>query len=505
MSNRSLGHPAKVEEEFSLPLFLVTVGASFAGMVALVKFVAPESVWLAQIFASPLQYLAVFLAVTLLNCYIEYVFHRYVLHKPVVPFLSRFYRQHTLHHSLTRIGRRRTSGGREVPFVENIYPITAAKQGEASFFPWYTFAVFAVITTPVFALAQWLAPTWPWFFAGYAAFASSLFFYEVFHAIEHWSFEKWGPLLEHRHFGWFWRKVYSFHLRHHAVIDCNEAISGFFTLPVADWTFGTFILPKTLYTEGDEWQASEFTSPRPCALVRWADAKSDAIVQRRRAQAPAARPAESRVYTRGEQWAHYLTHGAGLVGSVAVAVLLVTLASLRGNAWHVVSFVVFGVTLVLLYAAFATFRRTRRAAGRKLFQGYNHAAIFLLIAGTATPFLLGSVRGPWGWSLFGVVWGLCLTGAVFRLVCTGPLRSVATLAYLALAVLALIAIKPLLASLPSGALWLLLAGALSYVIGTLFHHWQRLHYHQVARQVFAFGGSACHLVAVLIFVLPAGG
>ena len=104
-----------------------------------------------------------------------------------------------------------------------------------------------------------------------------------------------------------------------------------------------------------------------------------------------------------------------------------------------------------------------------------------------------------------MVWGLCLTGAVFRLVCTGPLRSVATLAYLALAVLALIAIKPLLASLPSGALWLLLAGALSYVIGTLFHHWQRLHYHQVARQVFAFGGSACHLVAVLIFVLPAGG
>jgi hemolysin III len=504
MSNRTLGHPAKVEEEFSLPLFLMTVGASFAGLVALVKFVAPESVWLAQIFASPLQYLAVFLAVTLLNCFIEYVFHRYVLHKPVVPFLSRFYRQHTLHHSLTRIGRRRTPGGREVPFVENIYPITEAKQGEASFFPWYTFAVFAVIMTPLFALAQWLAPAEPWFLAGYAAFAGSLFFYEVFHAIEHWSFEKWGRLLEHRHFGWFWRKAYSFHLRHHAVIDCNEAISGFFTLPVADWTFGTFILPKTLYPQGDEWQASEFTSPRPCALVRWADAKSDGIVQRRRAQGPAVRSAEPRVYTRGEQWAHALTHGAGLIGSVGVAVLLVTLASLRGNAWHVVSFVVFGVTLVLLYAAFATFRRTRRAEGRKLFQGYNHAAIFLLIAGTATPFLLGSVRGPWGWSLFGVVWGLCLTGAGFRLVCTGPWRAVATFAYLALAVLALIAIKPLLASLPSGALWLLLAGALSYVIGTLFHRWQRLHYHQVVRQAFAFGGSACHLVAVLIFVLPAG-
>jgi hemolysin III len=505
MTDRPPGSPAEFEEEFSLPLFLLTVGVALAGLVALVKFVAPEHVWLAQLLASPAQYAAVFLAVTLLNCFIEYVFHRYVLHKPVVPFLSRFYRQHTLHHSLTRIGRRRTPGGREVPFVENIYPITAVKQGEASFFPWYTLPVFAAIVTPLFALCQWLVPAWPWFFAGYAAFAGSLFCYEVFHAIEHWSFEKWGPLLDHRRFGWFWRKVYSFHLRHHAVIDCNEAISGFFTLPVADWVLGTFVLPRTLYTDGEEWQAAEFASPRPCALVRWADARSDTIVQRRRAQVTAARPAAALTYTRGEQIAHALTHGVGLAGSVAVAVLLVTLASLRGDAWHVASFIVFGVALIALYVAFASFRRTRLAAGRKLFQGYNHAAIFLLIAGTATPFLLGSVRGPWGWSLFGVVWGLCLVGAAFRLCFTGRLRRVATFAYLALGVLALIAIKPLLASLPSGALWLLLAGGLCYAIGTLFHRWQRLQYHQVARHAFAFVGSACHLVAVLCFVLPAGG
>jgi hemolysin III len=287
------------------------------------------------------------------------------------------------------------------------------------------------------------------------------------------------------------------------VIDCNEAISGFFTLPVADWVLGTFILPKTLYADGQEWQASEFVSPRPCALVRWCDAKSDAIVKARRERAravetlpAAAVPAD---YSRGEHIAHYLTHGAGLAASVAAFVLLVTLACLRGDAWEVASCGVFGIALVLLYAAFANFRRAR---GLKHFTGYKHAAIFLLIAGTAAPFLLGRLRGPWGWSLFGVVWGLCLIGGLVRLYCTGRARAIATFAYVLLGLLALIAVKPFFAAMPAGALWLLLAGVLCYAGGTLFHLWHRVHYHGVVRHAFAFGGSACHLVAVLVFVLP---
>jgi hemolysin III len=504
-----MAHPpaaaAKVEEEFSLPLFLFTVAASLAGLFALVRFVAPQRVWRAQVSASPGAFVAAFLAITLFNSFVEFVFHRYVLHKPVVPFLSRFYRQHTLHHNLTRIGRRRTPGGREVPFVENIYPITTPEQGEASFFPWYTLAVFGAIVTPLLALGQWLVPGLPWFFAGYAALAGSLFLYEAFHAVEHWSFEKWGPLIEAPRLGWFWRKVYSFHLRHHAVIDCNEAISGFFTLPVPDWVLGTFILPKTLYADGQEWQATEFVSPRPCALVRWCDAKTDAIVRERRERARADAGLATRTaspdYSRGERIAHYLTHGAGLAASVAAFILLVTLAWLRGDAWEAASCGVFGVALVLLYAAFANFRRTR-ARGEKLFDGYKHAAIFLLIAGTATPFLLGSLRGPWGWSLFGVVWGLCLIGGLVRLCCPARFRVVATFAYVLLGLLALIAVKPFFAAVPAGGLWLLLAGMLCYAGGTLFHLWHRMHYHQVVRNAFAFGGSACHLVAVLVFVLP---
>jgi hemolysin III len=271
-----------IEEKFSLPLFLFTIVISLAGLVGLLWLLAPAAVWQAQVGTTLGQFMGAFLVFTLFNCFVEFFFHRYVLHKPVIPPLSRLYRQHTLHHNLTRIARRRTPGGRDVPFVENIYPITTKEQGEASFFPWFTLAGFAAFVTPLLLLLQWLAPSWPWFFAGYAAITASLCLYETFHAIEHWSFETWSPLIEHPRLGWFWRKVYSFHLRHHAVIDCNEAISGFFTLPVADWTFGTFILPKSLYLDGSEWQAAEFTSPQPCAFIRWCDRTSDALVQRRR-------------------------------------------------------------------------------------------------------------------------------------------------------------------------------------------------------------------------------
>ncbi len=278
---------AAVEEKFSLPLFLVTVAASLAGLIGLLWLLAPKSVWDAQVAFPVLPFIAAFLATHLVTCFFEYFFHRYVLHRPVVPFLSRFYKQHTLHHNLTRIGRRRTPGGREVPFVENIYPVTTPEQGEASFFPWYTLAVFALILTPFFALLQWLMPTWPWFFAGFGALAFALALYEIFHAIEHWSFERWAVLIEHPQLGWLGRKVYSFHLRHHAVIDCNEGISGFFTLPVFDWVFGTFILPKSLFADGSEWQASEFKSPKPYAFIRWLDKATADMVKNRRKRARA--------------------------------------------------------------------------------------------------------------------------------------------------------------------------------------------------------------------------
>jgi hemolysin III len=274
-----------VEEEFSLPLFIVTVVVSMAGICALFWLLAPESLWHTQVNAPWWTFVVAFLAVTVINAFAEFFFHRYVLHKPVLSVLSRFYKQHTLHHSLTRITRRRTSSGRELPYVENIYPITQPEQKEASFFPWYTMAVFAAAITPILVLLSLVAPMFPWFSAGYAALACSLVLYEVFHAIEHWPFEKWAPLVENKYFGWMWRHIYSFHLRHHAVIDCNEAISGFFTFPLPDLVFGTWINPKTLYVDGGGWEPQDFRSPTPYAFIRWCDAACDRIVKARRAKA----------------------------------------------------------------------------------------------------------------------------------------------------------------------------------------------------------------------------
>ncbi len=288
MSER-ISHKPVVEEEFSLWLFLLVVSVSFAAYIGLTWWLAPHAIWAAQVGSAWWKFAVTFLAISLVNCFMEYFFHRYVLHKPVLPFLSYFYRQHTHHHSLTRITRRRTPGGLEINFVENFYPIVKDEQKEASFFPWYTFAIFAGLMTPILIGLQWAMPSFPWMLGGYSALAASLMLYEIFHAIEHWSFEKWAPLIEHKTFGGFWRKVYSFHLRHHAVIDCNEAISGFFTMPVADWVFGTCVIPGVLYKHGQSVaEEKEFLSPHPIAPIRWLDRITDQMVKQRRLRAQGA-------------------------------------------------------------------------------------------------------------------------------------------------------------------------------------------------------------------------
>ena len=502
-------HRPEVEEKLSLPLFFLNVAVSLTGFSLLFRFLAPQAVWHAHVSAGVLAFLAAFAFIKLVTCFVEFFFHRYVLHKPVVTFLSKFYRQHTLHHNLTRIGRKRTPGGRDVPYVENIYPITTPEQGEASFFPWYTFAIFGLIYTPVFALLQWLAPSFPWFFAGYASLGTSLAFYEIFHAIEHWSFERWAPLIEHPRWGFFWRKVYSFHLRHHAVIDCNESISGFFTLPIADFAFSTWIFPKSLYVDGGEWEASEFVSPRPCRFIRWCDQATDELVQRRRLEAqgatlPVADPALP-AYSWGEKLALRITDSVGLTLGAAGLALLIVFACLRGNAWHIASFSVFGVSLVLLYAVFGLYHTMESAEWRRVLRQYNHAAVFVLIAGTSTPFLLVGLRGAWGWSLFGVVWGLCTVGVLFQLMFAGRYRIVSSIAYVLVGVAAVIAIKPAVMLLPSGGLWLMIAGVLSYLTAFAFYFWRLPRYEYLPRQLFAIGGSVCHMLAAMLFLLPGQG
>jgi hemolysin III len=505
--------PEVETEQFSLPLFVLTVLATLVGLLAALRFFVPD-VWAAQFLAPVWKGVVAFLLISLVNALVEFVFHRYVLHMPAIPLLRRLYKQHTLHHALTRIARKQSRDGRGILFIENKFPILEPEQGEASFFPWYSLAVFALVLSPLLAALQWLWPAFPWFLAGFLALASSLALYELLHAINHWPFEKWEPLITHRIWGRFWMPVYAFHLRHHAVIDCNESISGFFGLPVADWLFGTCVIPQTVYAEGEEWTPEKFRSPKPRAFIARLDAWAERVVQRRRAEASAeasetgaaaaAVPtaAAVRVYTRGEEIANWVTHGIGLLASIAGLTLLIVYSSLYGTAWHVVSFTVFGLTLLTLYTTSTIYHAHRGERVKLLFRKLDHSAIFLLIAGTYTPFLLTHLRGPWGWTLFGIVWGLCGAGAVFQLFCGPRYRVASTLAYLFVGWLILVALEPMLARVPHGGLWLLLAGGLCYSVGVVFYLWRQLRYHHAVWHAFVLGGSTCHFLAVLLFLLP---
>ena len=200
-----------------------------------------------------------------------------------------------------------------------------------------------------------------------------------------------------------------------------------------------------------------------------------------------------------------LTHGVGAGLGVAGLVLLVVVARRYGDAWHVVSSAIFGAALVLLYSASTLYHSFESALARQRLQKLDHAAIFLLIAGTYTPFVLVTLRGPWGWSLFGVVWGFAIVGVTLKCWFAGRFRGVSTLVYLIMGWLVLIAIKPLLAALPAGGVKLLVAGGLCYTGGAAFYLWKRLPYHHAIWHLFVLAGSACHWAAVFFFVLPREG
>ncbi len=208
------------------------------------------------------------------------------------------------------------------------------------------------------------------------------------------------------------------------------------------------------------------------------------------------------VYPPTEELANRLTHALGALLSVAGLVLLVVAATQHGDAWHITSSAIFGTTLVLLYTVSTIYHSFQRENTRRMLRKFDHAAIFLLIAGTYTPFLLVTLRGPWGWSLFGVVWGLALVGIVMKFWFAGRFNFISTLIYLGMGWLVMIAIKPMSSALPQAGLVWLIAGGVSYSGGTAFYLWGKLPYHHAIWHVFVLGGSVCHWIAVYGWVLP---
>ena len=205
-------------------------------------------------------------------------------------------------------------------------------------------------------------------------------------------------------------------------------------------------------------------------------------------------------YSAGEEVTHALTHGLGLVASVGGLVTLVAAAWLRGGTWHIVGCSIFGATLVLLYAASTLYHGTRDPRVKRFFQRLDHAAIFLLIAGTYTPFTLVSLRGGWGWTLLVIVWGLAILGILLEV--AGHSRRISVALHLAMGWLLLIAVEPLARSVHPDGLLLLALGGVAYTLGVVFYAWQRLPYNHAVWHLFVMAGSTCHFACVLGYVIP---
>ncbi len=208
------------------------------------------------------------------------------------------------------------------------------------------------------------------------------------------------------------------------------------------------------------------------------------------------------LYSPGEEVAHAVTHGLGLLLSLAGLAILVAASSLRGDIWHLVGCSIFGTTLVLLYAASTLYHAIPSSRAKSLFQRFDHAAIFLLIAGTYTPFTLVSLRGGWGWTLLALVWTLAILGIVLQVTLPSQARRFSLALYLAMGWLGVAAAEPLARSVHPDGLALLILGGVIYTLGVIFYAWRRLPYNHAVWHLFVMAGSACHFSCVLGYVIP---
>ena len=201
-------------------------------------------------------------------------------------------------------------------------------------------------------------------------------------------------------------------------------------------------------------------------------------------------------YTLREEVANALSHGIGVFVALAASAVLITLAALRGDGWQLTGAIVYGISLTLLYIASTLYHAISHPAAKARLKVFDHCAIYLLIAGTYTPFALVSLRGPWGWSLLALIWSLALIGCIFKLFFTGRFKAVSTAVYIAMGWIALIIVEPMLRLLSSWTLAWLLAGGLAYTGGTAFYLSRRLPYSHAIWHAFVIAGSVCHFVAV---------
>lgn len=215
-----------------------------------------------------------------------------------------------------------------------------------------------------------------------------------------------------------------------------------------------------------------------------------------------SRVIETCQYSSLEEIFNSIIHGTGVLISLAGLVLLIVFSSLYGTTSHIVSCTVFGFTLVLLYTASTLYHSFRKPRIKYVFRIIDHSCIYVLIAGTYTPFMLVTVRGVLGWTIFGIVWFLAVLGILFKTFFINRFKILSTLAYILMGWLVIIAIKPIFQELSGGAIFWLVSGGLAYTVGTIFYAWKKLPFNHAIWHSFVLAGSICHFFAVLFYVVP---
>jgi hemolysin III len=206
---------------------------------------------------------------------------------------------------------------------------------------------------------------------------------------------------------------------------------------------------------------------------------------------------EENFYTKGEEIANAITHGIGAALAIAALVLLIVFSVMKGTVWHVVSFSIFGATLVILYLESTLYHSLTNKKVKRLFRKFDHMSIFLLIAGSYTPFCLTILRGTLGWIMFGIVWGSTVVGIVLKAFLTGKKDKLSTILYVVMGWLIVIAIKKMYLNMTFSGFLFLVIGGLLYTVGALFYSWDKLKYNHGVWHLFVIGGSVCHFFSVM--------
>lgn len=212
--------------------------------------------------------------------------------------------------------------------------------------------------------------------------------------------------------------------------------------------------------------------------------------------------ADTHTYSRREEVANAITHGIGAVLSIAALVVLIVFATLKGTVWHVVSFSIYGTTMLLLYLNSTLVHSLRDGRAKDFFEFLDHSSIYLFIAGTYTPFMLVAIRGVLGWTLFGIAWGVAVFGVLFKAYFVKKFLFMSTVFYIAMGWMIVIAWHPLSLVITGGGMAWLLAGGLLYTLGTIFYVWRAFPYHHAVWHLFVLGGTVVHFFVVLIYLLP---